>query len=37
VGLEGFPELRGRPVYLFHVEEVYDNSATLNGFRRQLA
>jgi len=32
------PERRGgRPVYLFHVEEVYDNSATPKGFGRRLA
>jgi len=32
------PEGRsGRPVYLFHVEEVYDNSASTKGFGRRLA
>jgi len=32
------PERRGgRPVYLFHVEEVYDNSASPKGFGRRLA
>jgi len=31
------PEKRGgRPVYLFHVEEVYDNSASPQGFGRRL-
>lgn len=32
------PERRGgRPVYIFHVEEVYDNSASPRGFGRKLA
>lgn len=32
------PERRfGRPAYVFHVEEVYDNSASASGFGRRLA
>ncbi len=32
------PERRGgRPVYIFHVEEVYDNSPTPQGYGRKLA
>ncbi len=32
------PENRGfRPVYIFHVEEVYDNSPTKKGFGRRIA
>ena len=32
------PDKRGfRPVYIFHIEEVYDNSPTPNGFGRRIA